>query len=268
MGAYKEAFVTGVYVNQNHLAGFLEMTIPMAMILFVTRYRRLEKKFILSSMLLVMFIAFALTFSRGGTLALVMGLGFLFLVLSFSRKFEQKRSILIMVVCALAAGGMLLAATPVVDRVSRITGAYPEEAFEARVRTWTGTLEMIKADPLTGTGPNSFAISYPAFQLPGLPVLSRKAHNDYLQIVSDLGIFSLPLMGFVLFRFFVSGFRTLNYPSRQRRGMTLGAMAGVLAILVHSFFHFNLFVPANAILFTVLAGIASSKFPDPNGPSV
>jgi hypothetical protein len=43
--------------------------------------------------------------------------------------------------------------------------------------------------------------------------------------------------------------------SRQTWGFTLGAMTGIVAILVHSFVDFNLHIPANAVLFTVLAAI-------------
>jgi len=38
-------------------------------------------------------------------------------------------------------------------------------------------------------------------------------------------------------------------------------MAGVFAIVIHSFYDFNLFVPANAVLFTVIAAIASGREP-------
>jgi hypothetical protein len=44
--------------------------------------------------------------------------------------------------------------------------------------------------------------------------------------------------------------------------MTLGAMSGITAILVHSMFDFNLHIPANAILFTILAAIVVSPLPD------
>jgi hypothetical protein len=38
-------------------------------------------------------------------------------------------------------------------------------------------------------------------------------------------------------------------------------MAGITAILVHSFGDFNLNIPANAILFTVLAALAAAPVP-------
>ena len=61
---------------------------------------------------------------------------------------------------------------------------------------------------------------------------------------------------------FIKGFKKLNHPSRLVRGMTIGAMSGITAILVHSISDFNLHIPANAILFTVLAAIVVSPTPD------
>jgi O-antigen ligase len=261
MGEYKEGFLTGVYVNQNHLAGFLEMVIPMVMVLFVTRFRSLEQKFIITGILVVLVITQVFTLSYGGWVSCLGALLFLSAVLALGRQFDQKRMVITVGVCAALLGVTVLAATPVVETVSSLTRVYPEESVSARVRTWEGTIHMIRDHLWTGTGPGTFAIAYPGYQVPGLPVLSRKAHNDYLQILSETGIVCLPVILLILFNFFKFGFKTLKIPSRQKQGFTLGGMAGVFAILVHSFYDFNLFVPANAVLFTVIAAIASAREP-------
>lgn len=61
------------------------------------------------------------------------------------------------------------------------------------------------------------------------------------------------------------GFRKLKNPSRLVRGITLGALSGITAIFVHSISDFNLHIPANAILFTILAAIVVSPIPTHNG---
>ena len=45
------------------------------------------------------------------------------------------------------------------------------------------------------------------------------------------------------------------------RATTLGAMTGITAILFHSITDFNLHIPANAILFTVLAALVVAPLP-------
>jgi hypothetical protein len=44
------------------------------------------------------------------------------------------------------------------------------------------------------------------------------------------------------------------------RILTLGALTGVTAILVHSLFDFNLHIPANAALFFVLCAAVATPF--------
>jgi hypothetical protein len=57
------------------------------------------------------------------------------------------------------------------------------------------------------------------------------------------------------------GFKKLKNPRRLVRGSTIGAMAGITAILVHSISDFNLYIPANAILFTILGAVVISPLP-------
>ena len=233
------------------------MVLPLAITFFITDKRQLEQKFILWSIVTVMVAALALSISTGGWAAAMGGLIFLFISLTFGRMFNQRRNALTILVCTIAAVGLLLSATSAVDTVAEKTGKYPQESLTARNRIWTGTVRLIEHHALAGTGPGTFALVYPKFQVPGMPVLSRQAHNDMLQFVSETGIFSVPLILFLLYRFFSHGFKALHSPSRQRRGIQLGAMAGVVVMLIFSFYYFNLYVPANAVYFTVLAGLGT-----------
>lgn len=58
-----------------------------------------------------------------------------------------------------------------------------------------------------------------------------------------------------------AGFRKLWNPGRLIRGTTLGALSGITAVLFHSAVDFNLHIPANAILFTVLAAVVAAPIP-------
>jgi len=74
----------------------------------------------------------------------------------------------------------------------------------------------------------------------------------------------LPLIAIVVWMIIAlyrKGFRKLKNPSRLVRGITVGAMSGITAILVHSISDFNLHIPANAMLFTVLAALVVAPLP-------
>jgi len=257
MAGYKEDFATGIFVNPNHFAGFLGMVLPLAIVYFFTGPRALEQKFISWSIVTVMVAGLALSISTGGWAAAMGGLIFLFVILAFGRMFNRKRTVVTILICAIIAVGGLLSATPAVDMVAEKTGTYPHESMAARKRIWTGTMSMIEDHILTGTGPGSFARVYPRFQVPGMPVLSRQAHSDFLQFISETGVVCVPLILFLLYRFFFNGIKALHSPSRQRRGIQLGAMAGVVVMLIFGIYYFNLYVPANAVYLCVLAGLGT-----------
>jgi O-antigen ligase len=118
---------------------------------------------------------------------------------------------------------------------------------------------MIADNPVAGTGPGTFEVAYPPYQQAGYTLLSRYAHNDYLQFTADMGILVIPLMLWLLYLFFRVGFKKFKNRSRQTSGIALGCMAAVVAILVHSYSDGNLQIPANALLFTALAAVGLRK---------
>jgi hypothetical protein len=75
-------------------------------------------------------------------------------------------------------------------------------------------------------------------------------------------------MVWMIIALYRKGFKKLKNPSRLVRGTTIGALAGITAILVHSFGDFNLNIPANAILFTVLAALAAAPVPIDNASRI
>lgn len=249
--------VSGVYVNRNHLAGFLEMAIPLLMALFLTRQRSLEAKSGMVFLVLFLVTTQAFTLSRGGWISAVAAILFMASVLLAQKNFVHKKLILTIGLGVIIIGVFVLASTPVVERITTLTQEDPTDNISGRIRCWKGVVSLIKDNPMTGTGPNTFTAAYPAYQIPGDAVLRRFAHNDYLHFISATGIILVPVMLYSLFCFFRAGFYNLKSRSRQTRGFTLGSMAGVFAILVHSFSDFNLNIPANALLFTVILALVS-----------
>ena len=247
--------LTGVYVNRNHMAGFLEMVIPVLLGLFLTRSRSIEVKTGMICLVLFLIVAQALTLSRGGWAATVGALVFMMTVLLFMKGFKQKGLIVGIAVSVIVVGAIVFASTPVVKRITTLTQREVGYNLGGRFTYWAGTENLIKDNLYTGTGPGTFTEAFPAYQAPGLAVLPVFAHQEYLQFMADTGIFFVPLMLWLLFIFFREGFRKLNGRSRQTMGITLGCMAAVVAILIHSFSDFNLHIPANIVLFTVLTSM-------------
>jgi len=245
----------GVYVNRNHMAGFLEMAIPLLIILFITRHRTPEVKSGLIFLVIFLLTTQAFTLSRGGWISTINAILFMAAVLLAQKDYVHKKVILTITGALIIISLFILASLPVVQRITTLTQQDPADNISGRMRSWKGTINMIKDNPFTGTGLHTFKEAYPAYQVPGNAVLRQYAHNDYLHFTAETGILFIPVLIYTLFSFFRSGFQKLKSRSRQTRGFALGAMAAVFAILIHSFSDFNLNIPANALVFTVIAGI-------------
>jgi len=255
--------LTATYVNANHIAGYLEMSgLLLVGFLFTGMGRR--GKILMTCCILGMLLSFILSLSRGGWIGGFMGMTLTVFVLLSGRRFEKKK------VTVALAGGLcallivILTYTPVAQRIRTLEQKETRTNFAARVTAWKGAVDMIENHYPVGTGPGTFPVVFPQYQPAGLMARYFMAHNDYLQFISEAGVALVPLLVWMMIVFFKKGFRKLSHPSRLVRGTTLGAMAGLTAILFHSIFDFNLHIPANALVFTVLAAVAMSPIPKPD----
>ena len=252
------------FYNPDHLAGYMEMAIPLLLGLFLYGYRG-AKTFFMVCLAFFMFVAIFLSLSRGGWLGLGAGLGLMAIALLTDRRREKK---LIFLALALICGFFIIAFivlsnTTVVERIRTFERLEQEEEspIKARILRWRGTVEMIKDYPLFGSGPGTYATIFTQYQPPGFGARSFFAHNDYLHFTAELGLFLMAVVVWMIIALYRKAFEKLKSPSRLVRGTAMGAVAGITAILVHSFGDFNLNIPANAILFTVLAALAAGPVP-------
>jgi len=257
---YSPDFLSATYGNHNHLAGYLEMAIPLILGLFLTGYKG-GKLFLMIYLTFILLTALVLSLSRGGWIGSLLGLSLMAFALLTSRYFKRKGFILAAIGGSLALALIVLVSTPVVERVRTAIEKEEEASFSSRMVAWGGVVDMIGDYPLLGTGPGTFPTIFTQYQPPGLSRHFTKAHNDYLHFTSEVGLPLIVIFVWMIIAFYKRGFYKLRYPSRLVRGTTLGAMSGITAILFHSISEFNLHIPANAILFTVLAAIVVAPIP-------
>ena len=110
-----------------------------------------------------------------------------------------------------------------------------------------------------GAGWGTYGVVYPRFQPPTIVGSAGYAHHDYAQLLFEGGIFAVLLMA--VFAWLVVARAVLlvrNGMRRQRlrRAEMVSALCGLglLGFLLHSFVEFNMHIPANAIMASLLAG--------------
>ena len=129
-----------------------------------------------------------------------------------------------------------------------------------RIDIWTDTINIVMDFPLFGTGLGTFKNIYPQYQSENSRFLFDHAENDYLEIVTDMGVagfFIIIGMAFVFSYSVTKAWRKRH--DNFIKCIVAGGMSSCVAIAVHSFTDFNLRIPANMMLLTVIAAITYSS---------
>lgn len=180
--------------------------------------------------------------------ALAAGLG---LVIAVQRA-AGWRPLLPVAGAVLAAGLLVVFLVPQVHDVVRVlTHARLTLASPARSGEATAALRVIASHPLAGVGPGR-ALRWTS---PGGAInVDQYAHDEYLQVLTDLGIVGGVLAAALL----VSAGRLLwrVRASAPDRALWAGAVAGAAAFLLHSGFDFIWQLPAIPLTVAALVGLA------------
>jgi O-antigen ligase len=253
----------GPYVNRNHFAGFMELVIPVSLVPLVLGKVRRERWYIVGIFALVSIGALILSASRGGIVSFGVELGVLFLVLLLRRSGGQH---------VLAGGLVLLLAflmvswlgvRQVLDRFSSLQSLEVTVGKRAAMRhdTWG----IFRDHLWTGTGLGTLPIVYPAYESLYDAKFVNHAHNDYLEALADTGIVGGLCCAAFLGLLFFTSLRALLLVDRPfAASLHLSGLLGCSGFLVHSFVDFNLHIPANALLFFLIAQLSTAEISFPN----
>ncbi len=127
--------------------------------------------------------------------------------------------------------------------------------LNVRVTYWKVALLMIRDNFWTGVGLGNFGTVYPRYQYLGAGNV-QAAHNDYLQIFCETGVFGI--LAFCLFwgYFALWGARRIvreNDPNE--RWLLCGLYGGTLAFLIHALVDFNFYNPSLTAIEFFVAGV-------------
>ncbi|MCK5222753.1 MAG: O-antigen ligase family protein, partial [Candidatus Aminicenantes bacterium] len=196
----KVEFLTGTLGNTNHFAFYLEMIIPLILVILLLKMNLFEsdngfkekiistfnqdKKFLISFILIVMLsISVVLTGSRSGIMTLVTTF-ILFSMLTFyltrSKVFRKKIKIIL----------IAIALVTLYVGIRNTTDKFMRTNFDksGRFLRWPNSMKMFKDFPLFGTGFGTYKNSFLLYDTDIGGKWSTNAHNEYIETLTDGGL--------------------------------------------------------------------------------
>ena len=264
-----EGNARGTYINRNHFAGFIEMIWPLGLGITLAQgnwQRKLRIKdlldsdrpylqFLISTIMVFMLLALLFSRSRAGITGAFVGfITFVLLMRSANKGLPLSFWLMIFAVIGLISFySSQMGFESILDRFFRVS------TDTSRLDFWRDSFAIIKEHPL-GTGLGTFKQVFPVYKFSSLTEKHvTYAHNDYLQLLVEAGwIGFLALVGgFAVFMVkSIRKVKRLHIPDDPLRFfLAVGALSGLVSIAFHSFFDFNLQIPANCVYFVTLIAI-------------
>ena len=271
---------SGTYINRNHLAGLLEMALPVGLALlaatvghgrpphasghrgrrgrtfrqWLARFSvaRINQAALFGAVTLAILLGLIFTRSRAG-LSMAM-LGILLCTLTFSYRLGGRNVYGLMGTFTAVGVGLagLVGLAPV---LSRFTLHDPLQ--DGRWKIFNATVQAIGEFFPLGSGAGTFEGVMRRFHpadFPGLTINS--AHNDYLEWLLECGLVAAVLIvAWLLFYFRQWGRVWKRGEWTPFRFAQAGAGIALLLMMLHSLVDFNLRIPANAVFVAFLAAV-------------
>jgi O-antigen ligase len=251
--------VFGPYVNRNHFAGYVVMTIPIALAFaveslqrLVANWRRRRRRGWIAlgerdgsalvgraAVAFALIVALLAAASRGGFTAFALTAFALPLVFRHSRQ----SAVVISAVAFFGVAWMGLGGI--------VHGFETRGVRASRLNLWQDAIRMVPDFPVLGAGFNAFGTAYPVYQTVDKGVWWGEAHNEYLQALVDTGVVGAVLTLSLIYVLFCN-----TIPAARKGALEAGLLGALLASAFHNLVDFNWQIPANAATFVALAGTA------------
>lgn len=271
----------GQLINKNHFAYLMEMSLGLIIGLILGGGIKREQSLIYFAVLMPIWIGLVLSGSRGGLVAMLAQIviaALLFSVVARKAKSTEPRSKLLtiaqswpvraalilvlvggVVFGTLWLGGDRLAESIEQSRVELNPDPENLHVGASRNEIWRTTWKMFAAHPIVGVGMGGYWTAVPAYHDASGTMTPQEAHNDYLELLASGGVIGLALAIWFGVVVFIRMRKNLSSPNRFRRAACFGATIGIAGVAVHSLLDFGLHTITNALVFTTLIAIATSK---------
>lgn len=271
----------GQFINKNHFAYLMEMSLGLVLGLILGGGVKRDQALIYFAALLPLWIGLVLCGSRGGLVAMMAQLvvaALLFSVvgrrgsstqpdsklLRLTRSWPVRLMLIFVLVAGVLLGTVWLGGDQLATRIEESRNELTVDTAGSRQgasrnEIWKATWKVIVAHPLLGVGMGGYWAAIPAYHDASGILTPQEAHNDYLELLASGGLVGLALGGWFAVIVFLRTRENLSARNRFRRAACLGAAIGIAGVAVHSLVDFGLHAVVNALVFTTLIVIATSR---------
>lgn len=247
----------GPYVDRNHFAGFVELIAPLGLARLFFRAVSRQKVVLLALLTILPIGALVLSASRGGLISLAFQMALL-AILARGRALgkAERWSVLFSAFAAV----ILIAWLGIGPVLERFEPPHSESlSQDGRAWIYRDTWQIFLHHPWTGAGLGTLQTVFPRYETHYQGGNVDHAHNDFLELLSDTGVVGgLCGLAFVALLLW-NGYTNLRQAaSPSRSAFHAGTLVACAGLLVHSLFDFNLRIPANALIFLLLAALSTS----------
>ncbi|HSY64731.1 MAG TPA: O-antigen ligase family protein [Terriglobales bacterium] len=248
----------GPFVNRNHFAGFVELTLPAGLALLIFRGLRRDMIPLTGLLTIVPVGAMILSGSRGGIVSFGFEVAVLALLARLRKAPEGPRLVALAIVGFAALA--LVAWLGTGRALERFSTLHPGDVTLSRRATMVhGAAHIFFDHPIIGAGLGSLVAVYPRYETVYDGHIVDHVHNDFMELLAEMGMLG-GLCGLAFLWILVREARN-SFTAEQghfSRGIHAGAIAALCGLLLHSLVDFNLHIPSNALLFLLQSYLATS----------
>ena len=254
-------WIYGPYVNHNHYAGLMEMLVPIPLVVALSKLADQRTRVTAAVAAAIMAGTIFLSGSRGGMIALLAEFALLAALLAKQEK-GRRTATMVGIFSTIIFGVLVwLGGAELGHRISTVgEAAHSDLTNSTRMNLNRDGIHMFLRKPILGWGLGTFPVAYPEFRSFYTNFFVNEAHDDYVQLLVEMGLLGFATMIWFLVaagRSCVSKIR--NWTTDINGALAAACLLGISGILVHSMVDFNLQIPANAALFYVLCTLAASQ---------
>jgi len=251
---------SGFTANVNITAFSIVIKLPI-LLYYIFTNTKLRINVLLLLILLMSVSSLFILLSRGAFLAFLI-VTFLFLIIIFWAKTKNRFKSTIISLMIVIVGYFIISniisnqnnSNLINDRVASIQINTEDQSINERLRFYGAAVESISKNPFLGIGLGNWkieSIKYDSKNIRGYRIPFH-AHNDFLQVTSESGIFAFFLFTIILFNPFVRQIKKISTKTSKDEVVTMIILISLLVYILDSMLNFPIARPISHIFLLFL----------------